>query len=183
MGLSWDEAGDDLYEPVIKRDTALAKYQGVFHSFPDREEWRMGDLYSRHPTEPDVWKYEGRRDDTIILSHGENIAPAGLERCLRAVPGVEHVLLIGSARPALAILLQVNEGITAGSREMDGVLERVWTEVEAINGSVGPLAKIRRERIILADPKLPFAMTKKGTVSRKRTLALYALEIEELYRR
>ena len=182
MGLFWEEAGEDLYEPIIKRDISLAKYQGIFHSFPDRDEWRMGDLYARHATEPDVWKYEGRRDEMIILNHGENIAPAALEHRLHAVAGIEHALLIGNQRPALALLLQPDAATVGSPQGKNEVLERIWAAVQTINDIVGPLAEIRRQRILLADSKRPFAVTKKGTISRKKTLALYAQEIETLYR-
>jgi acyl-coenzyme A synthetase/AMP-(fatty) acid ligase len=177
MGIVWEDAGDDLFEPVIKRNALCSKYQGVFHSFPDRDEWRMGDLYSRHATEPDVWKYEGRRDETIILNHGENIAPATLECRFRAVPGVEHALLIGNQRPALAILIQTTPTQTAEEE----VSARVWQTVQSLNEAVGPLAKIQKQRILFADEARRVILTKKGAVSRKRTLAMYTREIEQLY--
>jgi long-subunit acyl-CoA synthetase (AMP-forming) len=181
MGLVWEDAGEDLFEPVFKRNSALAKYQGIFHSFPDHDEWRMSDLYSRHPTEPDVWKYEGRRDDMIILNHGENIPPADLEHQLQAVTGIEYALLIGNQRPTLALLLQVDPAHMAISLAVEEVLARIWPVVQAINETVGPLAEIKTQRILLADAERPFIVTKKGAVSRKRTLALYERDIEYLY--
>lgn len=183
MGLEWvasDSAGDGLYEPVFRRQASLVKHQGVFASFPHLDVWPMGDLYSKHPTEPDVWKYEGRKDDTIILSNGENISPLALERELLfavASAGVKRVLLVGNARPALGLLYQ-----TSNCRHDVDVVDAVWQGVEScINSVVGPLAKIEKSRILRANAKKPFVTSKKGTTVRRATVEMYEGEIDALY--
>jgi acyl-coenzyme A synthetase/AMP-(fatty) acid ligase len=181
MGLDWEDAGEEVFEPVFRRDAALAKTQGVFHSFPDLVEWRTGDLFAKHPTEPDVWRYEGRRDDVVILNHGENIAPAQLERQLRSVAGVEEALLVGNQRPALAVLLQLGGECNADPTRRLETLERVLEAVLVLNEGVGPLAQILRHRVLVAEGARPFVRTRKGPVSRRRTVSLYEKEIDALY--
>jgi hypothetical protein len=66
-----EPAENDLCELVLKpRDT---KYQTIFHTFPEIQEWRTKDLFKQHPSKPFLWKYSGRRDDIVVLSNGEKV--------------------------------------------------------------------------------------------------------------
>ena len=65
--LEWDpnagyemrDAGDGLFELVILRaEDPLA--HAVFHTYPDNDEYRTGDLFTSHPEKDGLWLYSGR---------------------------------------------------------------------------------------------------------------------------
>jgi hypothetical protein len=56
----------NLYEMVFTRQSEAADFQGVFKNYRYLKEYSMSDIYSKHPTKPHHWKYEGRVDDMIV---------------------------------------------------------------------------------------------------------------------
>lgn len=63
-GIEIQPAGDDLCELVIRKHDV--KYQAIFHTFPELDEWRTKDLYERYPDKAGLWRYKGRSDDVIV---------------------------------------------------------------------------------------------------------------------
>ena len=61
----------DLFELGFVRDPQLDRFQIIFSTFPTRQEYWTSELYAKHPTKPDLWKYNGRADDIMVLSNGE----------------------------------------------------------------------------------------------------------------
>ncbi len=63
-----------LYELVSVRHATSGSFQGIFLTYPDLKEYRMGDLFSKHPTKDDVWLFRGRvysaKADLEALSGG-----------------------------------------------------------------------------------------------------------------
>lgn len=51
----------------------------------------------------------GRKSDIFKTSTGRRIAPAGVEACLRAIPYVEHAVLVGAGRPFPVAIVAVSE--------------------------------------------------------------------------
>ncbi|KAF4472232.1 Linear gramicidin synthase subunit D, partial [Fusarium agapanthi] len=69
-GVEMRPYSEGLSELVFVQNPKLSATQSVFKTFPNLDIWETKDLYSRHPKHPDLWKYEMRRDDLIILSNG-----------------------------------------------------------------------------------------------------------------
>lgn len=63
---------DGLYELIAVRQHHLAQWQSIFSTFPGLYEYSTKDLFSKHPTKEALFKYEGRADNIIVLSNGEN---------------------------------------------------------------------------------------------------------------
>ena len=57
----------------------------------------------------------GRKSDLFKTSTGRRIAPAAVEAALRAIPYVEHAVLLGSGRPFAVAILAVSGGRLRGS--------------------------------------------------------------------
>ncbi|KAG4431822.1 hypothetical protein IFR05_012684, partial [Cadophora sp. M221] len=83
-----------LHELVIRRhpDPSFAWMTPVFHLFPEKEEWRTRDLFSRcaDPGFSQLWKFEGRVDDILILNNALKVNPLHIE-----VPLLSQKLLKG----------------------------------------------------------------------------------------
>src|SRR6186713_3226922 len=53
----------DLYELVFINGVEHAAQQTIFTLYPRKKEHPTADLYSKHPTKPHHWKFEGRKSD------------------------------------------------------------------------------------------------------------------------
>jgi long-chain acyl-CoA synthetase len=118
------------------------------------------------------WRITGRLKNLIILNSGHNIAPEPIEEELfRAVPGAQHVMLVGNGRSFLAVIIT---GAAAGA-EIDLQLERV-------NAPLPHYRKIRRyhvaQELFTIENGL---LTANGKLRRDTIAARFAEEIERMY--
>jgi long-chain acyl-CoA synthetase len=118
------------------------------------------------------WRITGRLKNLIILNSGHNIAPEPIEEELfRAVPGTQHVMLVGNGRSFLAAIIS---GTAAGA-EIDSQLERV-------NAPLPHYRKIRKyyaaQELFTIENGL---LTANGKLRRDMIAARFAVEIEQMY--
>lgn len=118
------------------------------------------------------WRITGRLKNLIILNSGHNIAPEPIEEELfRAVPGAQHVMLVGNGRSFLAAIIT---GSAAGA-EIDSHLERV-------NAPLPHYRKIRRyhvaQELFTIENGL---LTANGKLRRDTIAARFAAEIDQMY--
>ncbi len=118
------------------------------------------------------WRISGRIKNLIILNSGHNIAPEPIEDDLvRALPGAQHVVLVGNGRSFLgAIITGVN-----GNTDVDALVGRV-------NDGMPHYRKIRKFHV---SPD-PFTienglLTANGKLRRDAIAARFAAEIEQMY--
>ncbi|KAF2146409.1 uncharacterized protein K452DRAFT_264205 [Aplosporella prunicola CBS 121167] len=181
-GFEFREIAEGVYEHwAVRNEDRVGLHQGIFHTFPDVKEMTLKDLYSPHPTKPNLWIYRGRTDDLLVMTSGEKIRPLPMEAIINSHPAVSAALVIGTGQTMLSLLIELvgDEPSTAAEREalLDSILERVH-----IANSLGPSnARIFREYIWFAKPDKPFVRTDKNTVKRRDTVLLYEREIEQFY--
>jgi long-chain acyl-CoA synthetase len=118
------------------------------------------------------WRITGRLKNLIILNSGHNIAPEPIEEELfRAIPGTQHVMLVGNGRSFLAAIIT---GAAAGA-EIDSQLERV-------NAPLPHYRKIRRyhvaQELFTIENGL---LTANGKLRRDSIAGRFAAEIEQMY--
>ena len=118
------------------------------------------------------WRITGRLKNLIILNSGHNIAPEPIEEELfRAVPGAQHVMLVGNGRSFLAAIITG----TAADAEIDSQLER-------INAALPHYRKIRKyhvaQELFTIENGL---LTANGKLRRDTIAARFAAEIEQMY--
>jgi long-chain acyl-CoA synthetase len=118
------------------------------------------------------WRITGRLKNLIILNSGHNIAPEPIEEELfRAVPGAQHVMLVGNGRSFLAAIITG----AANGAEIDSQLERM-------NGALPHYGKIRRyhvaQELFTIENGL---LTANGKLRRDTIAARFAAEIEGMY--
>jgi len=118
------------------------------------------------------WRITGRLKNLIILNSGHNIAPEPIEEELfRAVPGAQHVMLVGNGRSFLAAIIT---GTAAGA-EIDSQLERV-------NAPLPHYRKIRRYHVAHELFTIENGLlTANGKLRRDTISARFAAEIERMY--
>ncbi|KAF7906158.1 hypothetical protein EAF00_000437 [Botryotinia globosa] len=74
--------GENLYKAYIARNPKPQEEQPIFKLFPTLQEFRTKDLYSPHPSKPDLWIYKMRSDDMIHLSNGQIANPSIMEHAV-----------------------------------------------------------------------------------------------------
>lgn len=100
---------DGLYELVVERNSELEEYQPVFWMYPDLQEYHTKDLFSKHPTKPGLWLWQGRIDDIIVLSNGEKFNPISMEdMIINSHPAVESAIVAGQGRMQCALLVELS---------------------------------------------------------------------------
>jgi hypothetical protein len=183
-GIQFREQTNGQYELVLVRDKQDEHLHSIWTTFPDiqlGEEWHIKDLWSKHPTKPNFWLYEGRIDDLIIFSNGTKHNPLAFEEQLRSNPLVKTALVVGNGHQQAAALIELVEPIADNEGAMEMVRKEVWPTVEAANMMAPRHALVQKSHIIFSKPSKPFQRASKGTVQRASTIMLYKEEIDELY--
>ncbi len=182
MGAEFRHHSENLYELVIVRHQALDAYQGIFCTYPELHEYPMKDLYSKHPSKPDLWRYCGRADDVIVFSNGEKMNPLTMEGYVETNKSVKSALVVGSGRFQSAMLIELVVAVNT-EEERRSVMRSIWETVQLANQKAVAHGRVSEDCILLASSTKPFARAGKGTVQRKLTIRDYRDEIDALYAR
>ncbi|RMD43204.1 hypothetical protein DV735_g1890, partial [Chaetothyriales sp. CBS 134920] len=176
-GFEFKEVEPDTYEHWVHRHEEWPLFQGIFHTFPDKQSINLKDLYRRHPTKPNLWAFKGRSDDLVVLSNGYKISPLETEAFVSTHPAVNGCLVIGTGKPQAALLIELKDP----SSKTDELLDSIWATVEKANSQSRHKNQLLRDFVTFAQPDKPFIRTDKRTIKRPATLALYADYIERFY--
>ena len=168
---------DEVYELVMHRNPALEKVRALSCNFPEVETWHTKDLFRKHPSKPNLWRFYGRVDDIIVLSNGEKFNPVPSEIAVQNHPSVAGALIVGHGRFQPALLVELRD--QPFSRQ--SLLDNLWTVIEAANGQAQEHGRISRSMILIAGQDKPFDRAAKGTIIRRSTTRKYEREIEDLY--
>ncbi|KAA8650297.1 uncharacterized protein ATNIH1004_002980 [Aspergillus tanneri] len=180
-GIEWRETseGSGEFEMVIVKDDDVAQYQTVFHNFPELSEWCTKDIFAPHPTIKDLWEYRGRTDQLIVFSTGKKLNPIDIESSVSTCSGVRTALVFGNNRPHPGLLVELEA--PAESSAMDRIHSEILTTLNNSQKYSSKETLIMARDILNAKASKPFVRSAKGTVDRKRSLELYAPEIEKFY--
>lgn len=183
LGAEWRSVAgeDDVFELVIVRKDPVSSIQGVFYTYPDLDEWSSKDLFKKHPTLPNHWKYHGRCDDLIVLSNGEKLNPMTVENALNGDPRVRTAIVVGTMRFQPALLIEPVQHPNS-AEEAEDLLEELWPIVAKTNNEMAAHARISRQLILLTKADKPFPRLAKDTVHRVPSIKLYESEVDDLFR-
>ncbi|KAL8782846.1 MAG: hypothetical protein Q9195_009553 [Heterodermia aff. obscurata] len=180
-GIQFREYSEGVYEQFFVRDPSTDPYYAIWYTFPDRNEISTQDLFSKHPSKPNLWKYVGRSDDLIVFSNGEKYNPTAAEGILRSHPLVKGAVIVGHARFQTAALVELKRDPPQTEEAKQELLDSFKPYVAKINDSAPGFAKLRRTHATFTQPAKPMPRTDKGTVKRAATVKLYEKEIDKLY--
>jgi thioester reductase-like protein len=178
-GYEMRDAGDGYFELVVVRHDQKPTLHAVFHTYPDKDEYQTGDLFTPHPEKEGLWLYAGRRDDVIVLSNGEKFNPITMEELISGHPLVARAVVVGQGRFQSGVLIEPDWESWNG--EPSALVEEVWPFVKKANAAAPGHAQIMKDRVGLASQSKPFHLTAKGTIKRRMIVNDYADEIDALY--
>lgn len=135
--LRWDLQGGDVYELVV-----LKGWKSLVASNRVDGSYATKDLFVRHPTIPDAWKYFARLDDTIVLVNGEKAVPTDMEQAVRVNQIVQEAVIVGAGRPQLGMVIIPSREVSA-----EALLEDVWSTIEKGNDIAPAYAQITQEMV------------------------------------
>ncbi|OJJ69834.1 hypothetical protein ASPBRDRAFT_45119 [Aspergillus brasiliensis CBS 101740] len=179
-GAVMEHIGDEIYELVIPRPPTR-DYHGICHTFPSFTEYHTKDLFTRHPSNPQLWKHHGRLDDVIVLSNGFKFNPVILETMIEAHPLISRALVVGKGQFHTALLVEPYWDEFDSYLDPRAFIADIWPAVEEANKTVAAHGRIMRDKIILSRRDRPFQTTPKGSTRRAAVVKDYADEIDALY--
>lgn len=170
-----------LYELVVTKDwpTKLVANR-------DDGSYATSDLYAKHDTLPNTWRYDSRSDDTIVLVSGKKATAPLAESKLKASPLVSEAIVFGANRAILGALVFIAP--EAAPEAFDDaanikLLEQLQPVLAEINAASPPHAQLATEMLCLLPPSeaqnIPRAS--KGTLQRGRAYQHYANLIDSIY--
>ncbi|KAM0164035.1 hypothetical protein ACHAPG_000785 [Botrytis cinerea] len=186
-GLQFRKYNDNLYEAYIVRNPKPEDEQPVFKLFPDLMEFATRDLYSPHPTKPDLWTYKARSDDMIVLANTMIANPSIIEHAVIECPDITDAVVVPVQKigvenytTGIALLVELASRESTSEERQKDLIDKIWPIVERTNVYYRTDAFLAKDRILFVDPQKPLARTGKGTVNRAKILVDYREEIDRL---
>ncbi|KAL8860933.1 MAG: hypothetical protein Q9178_002688 [Gyalolechia marmorata] len=172
--------GDNLFEFVyLEGHPALSTSEVSDDPLPGS--WCSRDVFTPHPTIPDIWKYVTRLDDRVTLLNGEKVLPLPIEGRIREDPFVREAVVVGVDRTVPALLVFRTSDTDALSE--DAYLDIIWSSVVDANSRAEAFSQISRDMIKVLPSHIAYPQTDKGSIIRAQVYKVFATEIEDLYTR
>ena len=174
--LRWTKHGD-AYECVIADGW---EEQGRLQP-TGRQSYATRDLFVRHPTKTDRFKYVGRLDDWLALVNGEKINPVQFEHTVQTDPHVAEAVVFGAGQIAAGLIIVPAKGHDDVTE--DAFIALVQPTIDAANAQAEAYAKIDREhiRVLRAEAIDDCPKTDKGTVIRAAFYKKFEALIKSVY--
>ena len=180
-GVNFRHFSGDEYELVVIREEKLKPFQPVFELFPDLPEFSSKDLFSKHPTKPNLWLYQGRSDDVITFLNGEKTNPISMEGSISSHPDIRSALVIGQGRFEASLLVEPCQSDPLSINDRAQFIERLWPLIQKANGQCPAHARVSKSHVLFTTPEKPMSRAGKGTVQRRLTIEKYSAEVDNLY--
>ncbi|KAJ5528079.1 hypothetical protein N7513_012238 [Penicillium frequentans] len=137
------------------------------------------DLFEKHPTTPNAWRYYARLDDTLVLENGEKANPLTIEGVARKNHNVAEAIAFGSAKPRLGLFIIPSEK-SPFSNDAE-LVDDIFPEIEKCNTESPAYAYISRDMIHVLPRDTEYRKTDKGTVIRSAFYQQFSERINEIY--
>lgn len=182
LGHSFHKDRDGYSELIIRRAPEYEVFQGVFSTFPEKQEFASGDLFEQHPSRTESWVFRARTDDIIAFTTAEKLNPVTMESVISTNPKIKSALIGGQGKFQASLLLEPYV-YPKSKVEEEQYIKDIWPSVLRANRDCPAHGRIMKGFVMITDPKKPIPRAGKGTVQRHAALQLYAKEFEALYKK
>ncbi|KAL4946672.1 hypothetical protein BDV06DRAFT_231756 [Aspergillus oleicola] len=169
----WEEQMPGIYELCVLEGWPSK----VASNRPDGA-YATKDLFEKHPTKENAWRYYARLDDTLVLENGEKANPLVIEGVARNHSNVGEAIAFGANRPRLGLFLIRAEGTTETDEQ---VIDFVLPAIEKCNAENPAYSYISRDMIRVLSSDTIYRKTDKGTVIRSAFYRDFAEQISQVY--
>ncbi|OKL58807.1 hypothetical protein UA08_05740 [Talaromyces atroroseus] len=172
--LRWEEQMTGIYELVVLEGWPSK----VASNRPDNS-YATKDLFEKHPTKPNAWRYYARLDDTLVLENGEKANPLVIEGVARNNPNVDEAIAFGANKSRLGLfLIRSVNGKDYSDAE---IVHSVFPAIEKLNAELPAYAHISHDMIHVLPADVVFRKTDKGTVIRSAFYRDFQKQIDRIY--
>lgn len=167
----------------LVQDPKLDLYQGIFSTFPDIHEYSTNDLFSKHPDPAKgfLFKWTSRADDVVVLSNGENLAPALMETSLKSSAAVEGAMIVGHGKFEPAALVDLGDSPPKEPCDRQEILKELEPGIDEANKHAPAHGQLDPQHVLFADEDRPIYYLGQGKIQRHQTYQLYEEDIEQVY--
>ncbi|KAI1762801.1 acetyl-CoA synthetase-like protein [Hypoxylon sp. FL1150] len=182
LGHIFRDDRDGLGNLTIVKQKGYELHQGVFSTFPHREEHALGDLFEPHPLKAGLWRFRARADDIISFTTAEKLNPCTMENTIQSNPLVRSAVIGGQGQFQASLLLEPRV-YPRNAVEEQTFLDQVWPSIFQANRGCPAHGQIMKGFVMLTDPTKPIPRASKDTVQRHAVFKLYESEWKALYER
>ncbi|KAL4899742.1 hypothetical protein BDW74DRAFT_188917 [Aspergillus multicolor] len=171
--IRWEEQMPGIYELCVLEGWPSK----VASNRPDGA-YATKDLFEKHPTKENAWRYYARLDDTLVLENGEKANPLVIEGVARNHANIGEAIAFGSNRSRLGLFLIRAEGCTETDEQ---IIDSILPAIEKCNAESPAYAYISRDMIRVLPADTVYRKTDKGTVIRSAFYRDFAEQINQVY--
>jgi hypothetical protein len=169
--------GDNMYECVyLKGHPALSTSNS---DDPAPGSWHSADVFTPHPTIPDIWKYVTRLDDRVTLVNGEKVLPLPIEGRLREDSLIREAVVVGVDQTIPGLL--VFRAQSADNMTNEAYMDAIWPSIVEANLHAEGFSQITREMITLLPSDVDYPQTDKGNIIRAQVYQRFDPQIKSMY--
>ncbi|UZJ51514.1 hypothetical protein CBS101457_000834 [Exobasidium rhododendri] len=181
LGRSWlrfepdADPGNKTYELIVSSQWPTKELSNR----PDGS-FATGDLYERHPTHSNRWRYKRRGDDSIVMVNGKKVSGSLLESSFCASPLIDEAIVFGSNRPLLGAFV-----FPSDAGEISRLKQELKLFLKDMNRNLPSHARIPLEMINFSDSNLRQSLPRSSKGTLQKGLALEKLQplIDDTYTR
>ncbi|CAG8289918.1 unnamed protein product [Penicillium salamii] len=171
--LRWEEQSAEIYELCVLEGWPSK----VASNRPDNS-YATKDLFEKHPTTPNAWRYYARQDDTLVLENGEKANPLVIEGVARNNSNVAEAIAFGANKPRLGMFVVPSDSCDKTNEEL---VDNIFPAIEKCNAESPAFAYMSRDMIHVLPSDASYRKTDKGTVIRSAFYRDYQSHIDQIY--
>ncbi|PVH77799.1 acetyl-CoA synthetase-like protein [Cadophora sp. DSE1049] len=173
--LKMEEVGEGIFECVVLKGFELAAELWQESDAP----YRTNDIFVQDPPGSGYYTLQGRKDDILVHSNGENTSAGPLQLDIQTANKVIHkALALGHSQPCVSLLVEIHEDYDPSDTLVE---ETVWEIVQAVTAQYPQHSQILRSMIYILPRGATLPTTPKGNVKRKEAERIFAAEVDALY--
>ncbi|KIY43648.1 acetyl-CoA synthetase-like protein [Fistulina hepatica ATCC 64428] len=175
--LVMEPRGDNTFEVVVKDG-----YPPKIESNRPDGSYATKDLFVRHPSRSDMYKYVGRLDDTLVQTLGEKTNPVPIELAIRGnSPYVAEAIVFGAGRPQTGCLILPSD--LAKDFTPDELMKKVWPVIELANAAAPTHSRLLPEMVAFLPHGTQIPVATKMSILRPACYAKFKDLIDSIYDR
>lgn len=168
--------GSNLFE-CVALDGLRSK--STINSQDPPDSFHTKDLFTKHPTIPNRWKFASRLDDRLTLVNGEKVLPIPIEGRIRQEQVVKEAVVFGDGKSVPGVIIFRSEQDSDLSE--DDFMAKIWPAIEDANSRAESFSRIPRDLVLILPADTSYSKTDKGTFIRAQVYAQFNTEIETMY--
>jgi hypothetical protein len=173
--LKMEKVAEGTYECVVYKGFELAAELWDSTDGP----YRTNDLFIQDPPGSGFYILQGRKDDILVHSNGENTSAGPLQLDIQTSSKlITNVLALGHSKPCVSLLVEIHQDYDPSSVSTKS---EVWKTVQAVNARHPRHSRIMESMIHILSKGNSLPVTPKGNVKRKEAMGLYSSIIERFY--